>query len=56
MAGVTEKNKQDKFYKGDFIKNNPLKMLKDQPSCFDYVNKSSSTYKYINEMKKIIQK
>ena len=56
MAGVTEKDKQDKFYKGDFIKNNPLELLKNQPSCFDYVNKSSSTYKYINEMKKIIQK
>ena len=56
MAGVTDSDKHDKFYKGDFIKNNPIELLKNQPNCFDYVNNFSSTFKYINEMKKIIQK
>ena len=56
MAGVTESEKDNKFYKGDFINQNPLELLKTDKNHFDYVNNSSSTYKYINEMKKIIQK
>jgi hypothetical protein len=56
MAGITESDKNNKFYKGDFINQNPLKLLKKNENYFDYVNNSSSTYKYINEMKKIIQK
>ena len=56
MAGVTDKEKNVSFYKGDFIDKNPLEMLKKDKNYFNYVNKSSTTYKYINEMKKIIQK
>lgn len=56
MAGITEKDKNDSFYKGDFINQNPLDLLKQNPNYFDYVKETSSTFKYINEMKKIIQK
>ena len=56
MAGVTEDIKSDKFYKGDFIDVDPFEKLKKQSNFFDYVSQSSSTYHYINEMKKIIQK
>jgi hypothetical protein len=56
MAGVTEKEKDKSFYKGDFINQNPLELLKNDENYFNYVNKTSTTYKYINEMKKIIQK
>lgn len=56
MAGVTEKDKMGAFYKGDYINVNPMDQLKINPEFFDYVSKTSSTFKYINEMKKIIQK
>jgi hypothetical protein len=56
MAGVTEDIKSDKFYKGDFIEVNPLLQLKKNIHFFDYISPSSSTWIYINEMKKIIQK
>jgi hypothetical protein len=56
MAGITEKNKETMFFKGDFINKNPLELLKNDENYFNYVINSSSTFKYINEMKKIIQK
>jgi hypothetical protein len=56
MAGVTENLKTTLFYKGDYINVNPLDTLKNDIKCFDYVDKTSSGFKYINEMKKIIQK
>ena len=56
MAGVTENLKTTLFYKGDYINSNPLDKLKNDNGYFNYVDKKSTTYKYINEMKKIIQK
>jgi hypothetical protein len=54
MAGVTEESKNNKFYKGDYIEINPMELLRKNPNFFDYVDKQSSTYKYIQEMKKTI--
>jgi hypothetical protein len=56
MAGVTDNLKNTLFFKGDYINNNPIELLKNNVEYFDYVDKQSTTYKYINEMKKIIQK
>jgi hypothetical protein len=56
MAGVTEDLKKTKFYKGDFINISPLDMLKENINHFDYVDKNSSTIKYIELMKSIIKK
>jgi len=56
MAGVTDDLKKTKFYKGDFINVNPIKKLEDDPNYFDYVDKNSSTIKYIEIMKSYIQK
>lgn len=56
MAGVTENSKTKLFYKGDYINKSPLDILKSDINFFDYVDKSSTGIKYINEMKKIIQK
>lgn len=56
MAGVTEDLKTTLFYKGDYINVNPLDVLKNNFEFFEYVDKSSTGFKYINEMKKIIQK
>lgn len=54
MAGVTEDLKDRKFYKGDFININPISKLKGDIHFFDYIEESSSTKKYIDIMKKII--
>ena len=56
MAGVTDDLKNTLFFKGDYINNNPIELLKNNIEYFNYVDKQSTTYKYINEMKKIIQK
>lgn len=56
MAGVTENLKNSKFYKGEFIENNPLDRLKEDWNYFNYVDENSSTIKYIEVMKSIVQK
>ena len=56
MAGVTEDMKFNRFYKGEYIEQNPIEKLTENINHFDYVSPSSSTYQYVNEMKKIIQK
>ena len=35
------------FYKGDFINRNPIEDLRNDSSYFNYVDKNSSTIKYI---------
>ena len=56
MAGVTEKDKKTKFFKGDFIDKNPLNLLKDDFEYFNYIDETNSTIKYINELKELVQK
>ncbi len=56
MSGVTEDLKSTKFYKGEYINVNPLEKLKENPNHFNYVDKNSSTIKYIEIMKSIIKK
>ena len=56
MAGVTDNQKQDKFYKGDFININPLDKLKEDINFFDYVSSQSSTKKYVEVMKSLVKK
>ena len=56
MAGVTDNLKHCKFYKGEFIEVNPLTKIKEDENYFNYVDKNSSTIKYIEVMKSIIQK
>lgn len=56
MAGVTEDLKSTKFFKGEYINVNPLEKLKQNLNHFDYVDKNSSTVKYIEIMKSIIKK
>jgi hypothetical protein len=56
MAGVTDDLKSTKFYKGDYINIDPISKLKENPNHFDYVDKNSSTIKYIENMKSCIQK
>jgi hypothetical protein len=56
MAGVTQDLKNKKFFKGDYINVNPLEKLKENINYFDYIESTSSTVKYIDIMKKIVQK
>ena len=56
MAGVTDDLKSTKFYKGDYINVDPILKLRQNPNHFDYVDKNSSTIKYIENMKSFIQK
>lgn len=56
MAGVTDNLKHTKFYKGDYIIINPLDKLKENINHFEYIDKNSSTIKYVDIMKSLIQK
>ena len=56
MAGVTDNLKGSKFYKGDYINVSPIQKLEENENFFDYIEKTSSTVKYIEVMKSFIQK
>lgn len=56
MAGVTDNLKSTKFYKGDYINIDPISKMRENPNYFDYVDKDSSTIKYVENMKSYIQK
>jgi hypothetical protein len=56
MAGVTDNLRGTKFYKGEYINVDPIEKLKENPSHFDYIEKNSTTIKYIEVMKSFIQK
>ena len=56
MAGITEDMKKEHFYKGEFIDKNPIELLQQNDRSFDYIDNKSSTYKYIQEIKKLSQK
>jgi hypothetical protein len=56
MAGVTDDLKSTKFYKGNYINTNPLEKLKENINFFDYIDKNSSTIKYVEIMKSIVEK
>jgi hypothetical protein len=56
MAGVTDGLKTKKFYKGEYILKNPIDELRKNPKQFDYIENDSSTIKYIEIMKRIVEK
>ena len=55
-AGVTKDSKEGKFYKGDFIEKNPIDLLKNDSTYFDYVSTNSASFFYIQEMKDFVRK
>jgi hypothetical protein len=55
MAGVTENLKGTKFYKGDYINIDPIELLRNDETYFDYIDSNSSTIKYIEVMKSFIE-
>ena len=55
MAGVTYDLRETKLYKGEFINRNPLELLNDDETFFDYVDNNSATKKYVEVMKSMIK-
>jgi hypothetical protein len=56
MAGITDKMKTTKFYKGEFINVDPILKLREDENNFNYVDNQSSTIKYVDNMKSYIKK
>jgi len=56
MAGVLDGMKDTKFYKGDYIKVNPLDKLREDETYFDFVSDTSATIKYVEVMKSLVKK
>ena len=56
MAGVTDNLKHTKFYKGDYINVDPLMKLSEDINHFDFIDKNSSTIKYVEIMKSLVKK
>jgi hypothetical protein len=55
MAGVTENQKEKKFFKGEYINLDPIEALRSNPTHFDYIKEDSSTIKYIDVIKSFIK-
>ena len=55
-AGITSNQEGKVFYKGEFINIDPIQKLKEDPNFFDFVENTSSTVKYIDNMKSYIKK
>lgn len=56
LAGVLEHEKDRLFFKGDFIGKNPIKLLLENENYFEYVDKNSATYCYVEEIKDFVGK
>jgi hypothetical protein len=56
MAGVIEDMKDHKFYKGEFIKEDPIEKLRSNKKYFDYIDNQSSTIKYVDIIRSYIKK
>jgi hypothetical protein len=56
MAGVTEDMKDHKFYKGEFIEEDPIEKLRSNKNYFDYIDNQSSTIKYVDIIRSYIKK
>lgn len=56
LSGVTDKEKEKMFYKGDFIYRSPIDLLKDKPDFFNYIDPDNATNKYIDNMKDFLGK
>lgn len=51
LAGVTDEDSDDKFYKGDYATKNVFIEYLLNPYIFDHVNPDSSTFPYVNTIK-----
>lgn len=56
LAGVTEVQRNELFYKGDHINNDPLLLLEKDKNHFDFVDKENATSKYVEAMIRTVKK
>jgi hypothetical protein len=56
MAGITEEMKHTRFYKGSFINNDPIELLKKDETYFNYIDPRNITTKYVDNIKSYLQK
>ena len=56
MAGVTDNLKHNTFYKGEYIYVDPIEELRKNSRHFDYISEKSITIKYVEVMKKVLEK
>ena len=56
MAGITEEMKYTRFYKGSFINNDPIELLKKDETYFNYIDPRNITTKYVDNIKSYLQK
>jgi hypothetical protein len=54
LAGVTESNKSDKFFKGAYNCKNVFDEYKKDPHIFDHVSPTNATYGYITLIKEYV--
>jgi hypothetical protein len=52
LAGVTEKLKDGRFYKPEFVNVSPFDKLDENINYFDYVDKNSATFKYVEQIRR----
>lgn len=51
LAGITDENKSDKFYKGQYVSKNIFNEYKKNSKIFDHISKDNATYEYTNLIK-----
>jgi len=51
LAGITDENKKDKFFKGQFCNKNVFKEYLKNPAIFDHVSPNNATYEYVKVLK-----
>ena len=56
LSGVTEKEREKFFYKGDYINKNPIETLIKDSNAFTYIEEKNATNKYIDNIRDFIQK
>ena len=54
LAGITKADQHHKFYKGAYIRKNPLLEYHRNATQFDYVHSDSATYRYIELLKSYV--
>jgi hypothetical protein len=56
LAGVTKKDSDKMFYKGEYSNKSPIEAYRADNSVFDYIPKTNATYEYINVLKSFASK
>jgi hypothetical protein len=56
LAGVTDKLKEGKFFKGEYIQKNVFDEYLKNPQLFDSIDPNNTTFEYTNVIKEYVEK